>query len=82
MQPGGKPAFGKKQGESVTIPLVPALTEPASAQLSENSNIPELPFNYKVQTVIVREFGQSVPYRKRSCCFSVSFDHGFDVSIS
>jgi len=57
-----KPAFGKKQGESVTIPLVPALTEPASAQLSENSNIPELPFNYKVQTVIVREFGQSVPY--------------------
>jgi len=57
-----KPAFGKKMGESVTIPLVPALTEPSSAQLSENSNIPELPFNYKVQTVIVREFGQAVPY--------------------
>jgi N4-gp56 family major capsid protein len=57
-----KPAFGKKMGESVTIPLVPALTEPASAQLSENSNIPELPFSYKVQTVIVKEFGQAVPY--------------------
>lgn len=57
-----KPAFGKKMGESVTIPLVPALTEPASAQLSENSNIPELPFSYKVQTVVVKEFGQSVPY--------------------
>jgi N4-gp56 family major capsid protein len=57
-----KPAFGKKQGESVTIPLVPTLTEPASAQLSENSNIPELPFTYKTQTVIVREFGQAVPY--------------------
>lgn len=49
-------------GESITIPLVPALQEPASAQLSENSNIPELAFNYKVQTVIVREFGQAVPY--------------------
>jgi N4-gp56 family major capsid protein len=57
-----RPAFGKKMGESVTIPLVPALTEPTSAQLSENSNIPELPFSYKVQTVVVREFGQSVPY--------------------
>src|SRR5215831_5916587 len=57
-----KPAFGKKQGESVTIPLVPTLAEPASAQLSENSNIPELPFNYKVQTVVVKEFGQAVPY--------------------
>jgi N4-gp56 family major capsid protein len=57
-----KPAFGKKQGESVTIPLVPTLAEPASAQLSENSNIPELPFTYKVQTVIVKEFGQAVPY--------------------
>lgn len=57
-----KPAFGKKMGESVTIPLVPALTEPASAQLSENSNIPELPFSYKVQSVIVKEFGQAVPY--------------------
>jgi N4-gp56 family major capsid protein len=57
-----KPAFGKKQGESVTIPLVPALAEPSSAQLSENSNMPELPFTTKVQTVIVREFGQAVPY--------------------
>lgn len=57
-----KPAFGKKKGESVTIPLVPALAEPSSAQLSENSNIPELPFNYKTQVVVVREFGQSVPY--------------------
>jgi hypothetical protein len=57
-----KPAFGRKQGESVTIPLVPALVEPGNAQLSENSNIPELPFTYKVQTVVVKEFGQSVPY--------------------
>lgn len=57
-----RPAFGKKMGESITIPLVPALTEPSSAQLSENANIPELPFSFKTQTVIVREFGQAVPY--------------------
>lgn len=57
-----KPAFGKKKGESITIPLVPTLAEPASAQLSENSNIPELPFTYKTQSVVVKEFGQAVPY--------------------
>lgn len=56
------PGFGRKMGESVTIPLIAPISEPTSAVLTENSNIPETTFSLKKQVVTVVEYGQAVPF--------------------
>ena len=57
-----EPGFGKSRGESVTITRIDAITEPSSAQLTENIPIPEDTFAINHQRIVVQEFGRSVPY--------------------
>jgi N4-gp56 family major capsid protein len=51
--------FGKKMGESVTLTRVAALTQPASAALSETERIPE---DVLTISITVGEYGRSVPF--------------------
>ncbi len=54
--------YGRKQGESVTISRVAALTVPTSAVLTENSLIPEDNLSMSTVAITVSEWGRSVPY--------------------
>jgi N4-gp56 family major capsid protein len=57
-----KPAFGKRRGESVTIPRVSNLAEPTSAVLSETQDIPEDSFAMSTIALTVQELGRAVPF--------------------
>src|SRR5262245_23972714 len=55
-------AFGKHRGESVTITRVSNLSEPTSAVLAENQDIPEDQFAISTIALTVQELGRSVPF--------------------
>ena len=54
--------FGKRMGESVTIPRISNLIEPTSAQLSETTQIPEDVFAMSVKTITAKELGRKVSW--------------------
>lgn len=56
--------FGKKKGETVTLPRVAALAEPTSAVLDENMRIPEDTFDLSSTYLTVQELGRAVPYNE------------------
>lgn len=58
--------YGRKQGDTVTISRVAALTVPTSGQLTENSLIPEDNLSISTKAVTVTEWGRSVPYSSLS----------------
>jgi N4-gp56 family major capsid protein len=57
-----KPAFGKRRGESVTIPRVGNLNEPASPVLVETNDIPEDIFTVTSIALVIQEIGRAVPF--------------------
>jgi len=61
-----EPNFGKGRGESVTITRIHAITEPTTAQLTENVPIPEDTFAISHQRITVAEFGRAIPYTSLS----------------
>lgn len=56
-----EPGFGKKKGESVTIPLISGLTTPAD-ELVETNTIPEEKISIGTTLIAVKEYGKAVPY--------------------
>jgi N4-gp56 family major capsid protein len=54
--------FGRKRGESITLPRVGRLAEPASAKLQEGTRIPESNLALSTIAIVVNEYGHSVPY--------------------
>jgi len=54
--------FGRKRGESVTLPRIGTLAEPTSGKLVEGTRIPEYPFALSTVAIVVNEYGASVPY--------------------
>lgn len=55
-------AFGRKQGESVTLTRIANLTEPATADLIEGERIPEDQFSISTRQITVKEIGRAVPF--------------------
>lgn len=62
--------YGRKMGESVTLTRVRAITEPASAVLTEGERIPEDEFQLSTTTISPSEIGRAVPYTSLSIDFS------------
>lgn len=58
--------FGRKQGESLTITRVKAISEPSSAALVEAVRIPEDQFSLDTKAITVKELGRAVPYTSLS----------------
>lgn len=58
--------YGRKQGDTITISRVAALTVPTSGQLTENSLIPEDNLSISTVAITVSEWGRSVPYSSLS----------------
>ncbi len=56
------PAFGARQGETVTIPRVHNIDEVADATLTEGVRIPEDTFRLSTVAVTVKEQGRSIPF--------------------
>lgn len=54
--------FGKGKGDTLTFTRFTHIAEPASAELSELSPIPEVSFSLATSTFVVREYGVAVPY--------------------
>src|SRR3990167_3108417 len=58
--------FGKKQGDTVTIKRIKALTEPTSPVLTEGVRIPEDTLTINTKAITVEEIGRAVPYTSLS----------------
>jgi len=54
--------FGKNKGESLTFTRFTHIAEPASAELSELSPIPEVSFSLATSSFVIKEYGVAVPY--------------------
>lgn len=54
--------FGRKQGETVTLMRLSAMTEPSSGTLTEGVRIPEDSYAISSTTITVSEYGRAVPY--------------------
>ncbi|HEX7127813.1 MAG TPA: N4-gp56 family major capsid protein [Thermodesulfobacteriota bacterium] len=54
--------FGRKRGESITLPRVGRLAEPANAKLQEGTRIPEDALALSTVTITVNEYGRAVPF--------------------
>jgi len=54
--------FGKNKGDTLTFTRFTHIAEPASAELSELSPIPEVSFSLATSTFVVKEYGVAVPY--------------------
>lgn len=63
---GTENAFGRKQGESVTLTRVANIAEPGDATLNENERIPEDSFSLATTSITVDELGRAVPYTSLS----------------
>src|ERR1051325_1721853 len=55
-------AFGRKQGESVTLTRISNITEPTSGLLEEAVRIPEDSFSISTVAITVHEYGRAVPF--------------------
>lgn len=54
--------FGKRMGETVTIPHIKRLSEPTSAQLSEDTKIPIDKLEFGTRSLTLVEWGRGVEY--------------------
>jgi len=54
--------FGKNKGDTLTFTRFTHIAEPASAELSELSPIPEVSFSLATSSFVVKEYGVAVPY--------------------
>ncbi len=54
--------YGKKQGDTVTLKRILALTEPTSPVLTEGVRIPEDTLTINTKGITVQEIGRAVPY--------------------
>lgn len=54
--------FGKKQGETVTLTRISAISEPTSAALTEAEKISEDTYAITTTSITVTEYGRSVPF--------------------
>ncbi len=54
--------FGRKRGETVTLPRVGRPTEPASAKLAEGARIPEDRLALSTVAITVSEYGRAISY--------------------
>lgn len=54
--------FGRRQGESVTLKRVSAITEPTSANLVEGIRIPEDALTLSTKAITLKEIGRAVPF--------------------
>ena len=70
-------SFGRKQGESVTLTRVAAITEPTSGRLEESVRIPEDTYSISTTSLTVHEYGRAVPFT--SLADDLSF---FDIENS
>jgi len=57
-----EPGYGKKKGESVTIQRVRALTEPDTAVIGEEDDIPLDEFAISTRTIVPEELGRALKY--------------------
>lgn len=57
-----RPGFGKRRGESVTIPRISAPVEKTSYVLSETQDIPERAFAMSSIDLVQQEIGSAVPF--------------------
>lgn len=55
-------AFGRKMGETITLPYYKPLTEPTSAELEEKTRIPIDPLTMGQYTITIKEWGRGVEY--------------------
>ncbi|MEI8191873.1 MAG: hypothetical protein WCI75_19340, partial [candidate division NC10 bacterium] len=55
-------AFGRKMGETVTMPYYKPLTEPTSAELEEKTRIPIDQLTMGKYTITIKEWGRGVEY--------------------
>jgi hypothetical protein len=54
--------FGKNKGDTLTFTRFTHIAEPADAELSELSPIPEVSFSLATSTFVVKEYGVAVPW--------------------
>lgn len=57
-----RPGFGRRRGESVTLPRVGAMAEQATYVVPETQDIPEHVFSMSAIDLIMQEIGSAVPY--------------------
>jgi N4-gp56 family major capsid protein len=55
-------AFGRKKGDTLTLPYYKALTEPTSALLEEKTRIPIEQLQMSTYTITVKEWGRGVEF--------------------
>jgi len=58
----GVEGFGRKQGETVTLTRLAAVTEPTSGKLTEGERIPEDTYSITTTSITVSEYGRSIPF--------------------
>lgn len=61
-----EPGYGKKNGESITLTRISALTVPTDARLTENQKIPQDNMSLTTIAITVSEWGRAVPYTSLS----------------
>jgi N4-gp56 family major capsid protein len=54
--------FGRNKGESLTVTRFQHIAEPASAEVSELSPLPEVTFSISTAQFVIKEYGVAVPY--------------------
>lgn len=59
-------AFGRKQGETVTLPYYKPLTEPTSAELEEKTRIPIDQLQMGTYSITLKEWGRGVEFTSLS----------------
>ena len=54
--------YGRKQGDTVTLTRIAAISEPSSSNLTEGERIPEDSYSISTTSITVVEIGRSVPF--------------------
>ena len=58
--------FGRRKGESLTVPLIKNIAEPTSAELGESDRIPIDTYAHSSVAITVKEWGRGVEYSHRA----------------